>query len=294
MGKKGFIFLLLLALFLAGVSILLVKKLLDAARVPPPPPPVQVITQTVDMVKVLVAKEDIPLGKPVGATNVDVVDMPKNIVAETALRSPDELVGRFAAQYIPRGDIIMQSKAVPPSQLPRASLIIEPGHRLISVRVDEIRANSFLVKNGDYVDLMGNFNVTDDLVKRGGGKPYAGTLPVIFMQRVKVFDIVSGNDAGGTGPQGKGSDVSAGDRRLAKGTTATFDVTPRDAEIIMAGESKCSGLCLVLRRIDDEVITPPPSDMYRSIIDSLTGQNQVKEEAPPPAPAAPVQRKKVL
>ena len=287
---------ILIALVLGALSIYLFKILLDAekekAKIAQP-----AAQEKVELQKVLVTKDDIPMGKAVGSLDVDIVDYPVRLVPPGALTNTDQLSGKLTAALIPKGDVISDKKVVLPSQLPRASMIVEHGRRLLSIRVDEIKANGFLVKNGDFVDLMGTFGIPDGLAK--GGDVNSRTLTVTFLQRVKVFDIIYGNDVGNSGQGDKPGQRAdgGGDRRLARGTTATFDVTTKEAELIMSadGQAQGGGLMLVLRRPDDEVIDPPPSELHKQLIGALQGENTRKkvEEPLPVAPVAPA-RKKIL
>ncbi|MDD5260636.1 MAG: Flp pilus assembly protein CpaB [Methylacidiphilales bacterium] len=299
MPKKGLTFLIILALALAGLSIYLFKTLLDNAKaqanVAPAPQPEQM-----EMQKVLIAKEDIPMGKPIGLLDVDTVDFPQKFTPPGALKSMDDLNGKLSAQLIPKGDILLDKKVALPNQLPRASMIVEPGRRLVSIRVDDIKANGYLVKNGDYVDLVGTFPIPDGMAKPGDTANK--NLTVTFLQRVKIFDIIYGDEAGSTGQEtsgtgpgvGKGKNP-AGDKRMARGTaTATFDVTPHEAELILTAEGQASNLMLMLRRFDDETITPPPSDLYKDLITNLSGESARKKVEEAPVQPAPQPRKRVL
>ncbi len=299
MPKRGLTFLIILALALAGLSLYVFKTLLDNAKAQ-----AKVVeapqVEHMDMQKVLIAKEDIPMGKPVGLLDVETVDFPQKFVPPGALKSMEDLNGKLTAQLIPKGDILLDKKVANPSQLPRASMIVEPGRRLVSIRVDDIKANGYMVKNGDYVDLVGTFPIPDGLAKPGDTANK--NLTVTFMQRVKVFDIIYGDEAGGTGQEASGTAAGAGkgknpaaDKRMARGTaTATFDVTPHEAELILSAEGQASNLMLMLRRFDDETITPPPSDLYKDLITNLSGESTRKKVEEPPVQPAPQPRKRVL
>jgi Flp pilus assembly protein CpaB len=117
--------------------------------------------------------------------------------------------------------------------------------------------------------------------------PIGSRITVTFLQRVRVFDIIHGI-----------SGASAGDeqsnQRLAQGTTATFEVTPEEADIISNAETIASSLWLVLRRFDDEAVRAQRSPLEEKIIASLKRTN-IKAPPPPPEPTkAPAQRKTVF
>jgi Flp pilus assembly protein CpaB len=306
MKNKAFNVLIILALLLGAASLFLIKKYIETEKnkykvAAPVPQSVKVETA-----KVLVATNDIPPAKAFDVLSYKVVDMPKPLVPPSALSQASDLNGRLSAYFIPKGDMILRAKAVLPAQLPRASFMIEPGHRIISVPVSELATSGFVVKNGDYVDLVGNFPVSREMLAPGQ-ELFGSVIAVTFMQRVKVVDIFKGEvqaigdrdttpkDPAATGtPPAKTSSMGNQGRRLGEGTIATFDVTPEQAELIMGAVKASQGIYLVLRNYDDKEERVISNPMHQRIIAGLK-QQQAKQAPPPAAPAPAAQtRKKVL
>jgi Flp pilus assembly protein CpaB len=286
--NKSFTILIVLALFLGIGSLVLIKKLVESERekaLASRPAAVE----KVQTAPVLIVKDNLETGTPLTDLNVGVKQIPQDMMPEGAMSSLDQIRDRFAVQQLFKGEMLLEAKAKTKDQLPKASLMIEKGKRLISVRVDEVKANGYMIKNGDYVDLVGSFNVTEEMLKPGSEKPIGDKLTVTFLQRVRVFDIVHG-DAAAAPQDGSSADNSKG--RIAMGTNAAFEVTPQQAEIITNAESIAGSIWLVLRRFDDDVVFPPTNDLEKGIIDSL--QRSEKSVVAPPPPPKTEKRKTVF
>ena len=292
MKNKAFNVLIVLALFLGAVSIFLIKKFVEVEK-----GKVQTIVQAVEakveMAKVLVATNDIPPAKPFDPLSFKVVDIPKELLPETALTQPSELDGKLSAFFIPKGDMILRAKAVLPNELPRASFMIAPGRRIISIPINEIVTSGFVIRNGDYVDLVGNFQVPRDFLAPQQ-ELFGEIIAVTFMQRVKVVDIFKGEVqiTGETEADGKKGSMGNQGKRLGEGTIATFDVTPLEAELIMGALRASQGINLVLRGYDDKEKRPILNPMHLKILSGLNQEigKTVVQETPPSVNPTPVRR----
>ncbi|MDX6767846.1 MAG: Flp pilus assembly protein CpaB [Candidatus Methylacidiphilales bacterium] len=277
---------MVLALVLGAGSIFLIKKMIDVERQKAlaSKPVIEAAPEVkIEMGDVLFVKEDLETGTPLNDMNVGVLKVPVTVIPDNALRSLDQVKDLFAYQSLFKNEWLLQPKARTRESLPKPSMVIEPGKRLISVRVDEVKANSFLVKNGDFVDLVGSFELEDDMLPTKN-VPMGKKITITFLQRVKIFDIIHGSQVAGgeeTAEGGKG--------RLAMGTNATFEVTQREAEIITNAESVATSIWLVLRRFDDTAIQEPQSELEKNIIANLLRANNSAAEvkAPPPKTALP-------
>lgn len=294
MKNKAFNILIVLALLLGAGSIYLiriyVKQQKEAAGVTLAGAPIKIETS-----KVLVASSDIAAGKDFGPLSYSSVDMPKNLVPETAISVATALEGKVAAVFIPKGDMILASKAVLKSELPRASLMIEPGRRIISIPVTDLSTSGFVVKVGDYVDLAGTFPLNKEFLAEGQ-QVFGSVTSIIFMQRVKVVDIFKGEiEATGGDPKSTSGTPGASGKRLGEGNIATFDVSPKEAEVIMTASRVAQGISLILRRLDDTEERKVENPYHQKVINGLFQRIEDEEVAPVAAPTAPpVTRKKVL
>ncbi len=296
--NKSFNFLIIAALLLGVASIFLIIKYVDA-RVKKASEAAP--TKEYTMKPVIVAKEAIVAGDSFTKYNTEIRTMPDEFLPPNVISDLEELTEKIALYSIPVGDMLLTSKVGQPTQLPKASAIIQKGKRLITIPVDDQSAAGYTVKNGDHVDLVGIFNVTPDLIEREEA-PIGGSLGVTFLQRVEVFDIIHGSsaNAGEAGNQGmtdgaESTEVaSAG--RLAQGTTATFMVSPQEAEVILAASTVAESIYMMLRRYDDEEITPQPSTLHERIANRMTGELEkaVVETAPVVVPVEEPKKKIVF
>jgi len=279
MAKGGiFNILIILALFLAGLMIYLVTHLINSAK---EAGRAEAKPAEVEMVNVLVAAQDIEAGTEIQPGMVPPKSVPKDMVTPETVTSFDQIKDKVAGAFIPANDIIFTNKVKSPNQLRKASLIITPGKRLITVPADFQNAVSFMIKNGDHVDILASFKVLK------GDKDVEGNwvdreMTVTLMQNVEVFDIEYGSNA----PKPKDGNSNEDSGRLGKGQMVTFQVTPQEAERIAALTIKADHIRLTLRRFDDEQIVKGGSIMDVELLKPFL------PEPPPPPPAPAVQEVK--
>ncbi len=185
----------------------------------------------VELVKQVVANQDMPRGTRLNADTVSIRSIPKEWAYADAL-TPDQL-SRFdnAALDVParRGQPILWAQLA--SQGPRSlSDRIEPGRRAVTVPVDDISSVSGLVTPGDRIDLLVS-------VKRN-----AQTTLLPLLQRALVLATGMRTDA-------RPVQDSAADSRNYN--TMTLDVSPEDARRIFAAR-ELGHLTAVLRTPTDE------------------------------------------
>jgi Flp pilus assembly protein CpaB len=180
--------------------------------------------------------------------------------------------------------------------------MISPGMRLISIPINQTRSTSFLVKNGDYVDVVGNLEA--EIYSPTTQQNVNTKITKTVLQKVKVFDIQygavipedeEGAPAATTKKKPKKSSANVDMNRMGRGTTATLEVTPEDAEKLQALVSMASDFALVLRRFDDNNTASisggiTPDILLRGMISS--SDNQAPVAVIPVAPTEPAQQKK--
>jgi len=240
------------------------------------------------MEEVIVTKEAITIGSSFTQFNTEIKAMPEDFVPAGAIKSFEELNDKIAMHNIPMNDMLLNAKVGTPSALPKASAVIPTGKRLVTIGVDDQSAAGFTVKNGDFVDLVGIFEVSAELLEQEE-MPIGQSLSVTFLQKVEVFDIVHGQTSAPTGGE-DGEDVENPDAgRLAQGTTATFIVSPKEAEVILGAQRASDSVYMLLRRYDDEGIIEQPSTLHERIANRLTGdlEQSVIDPGPVEVPVAP-------
>jgi pilus assembly protein CpaB len=185
----------------------------------------QQIVQTVvapapkeDMHEVLVADSDLPAGAFVKPQHLrwqrwPTDDVPASYVLK-GVRSDQEMVGAVVRKRIAAGEPIIDGAVVKPGERGFLAAVLEPGMRAVSVPINPTSANSGLIFPGDRVDLI----LTQSLVEsesEGGVRRVSETV----LNDIRI--IAMGTDTSDDPREGRANE---------KAKTATFEVTPRQAE----------------------------------------------------------------
>lgn len=175
---------------------------------------------------VVVASRDIHAGQLLSTEQLAVRRMPRDFLPATAL--PDdaasELIGRRLLVPLRRGDVVTRTALAP-----RASSLateLPPGHRAVTLAVDDIRSHAGLVRAGDEVDLY--------LLQDRGA---SGSRLSVLLERVPVIAI-------GERMQGAQDDA-------AGYGTITLRASSADAARILLAE-QAGRLSVLLRARGDE------------------------------------------
>lgn len=212
---------------------------------PLPQAKVEVRAETVD---VLVAKADLGLGHITTETSFRWQAWPKEAVPVGALTSAGsatlfrDLAGSIARAPILAGEPITKSKLVKPGEGGVLASILPAGKRAISTKISEDSAVGHLILPNDHVDVL--------LIKREkgrGGKDEHVREPLL--RNVRVLAI------------GQRIETKDG-QKVADGKTATFEVTPAQADKIALAKHQ-GELSLMLRSIADVKIDESELDGKR-------------------------------
>ena len=215
-----------------GLAFVLARSMTAA---PPPPPPV--VQQNVDMVQVLVAKNDIGLGQVAAESSFRWQEWPRQALSPSFVtrqarpKAPFELSGAIARVGIAANEPVNGNKLIKPGSGGVLAAILTPGMRAISVKIAEHTAVGRLILPNDHVDLL--------LTTRGRGRQSNSedVQTEALLRNVRVLAI------------GQMLEVKEG-RRNAEGNVAALELSPSQAELVaqatMRGE-----LSLALRSVAD-------------------------------------------
>jgi pilus assembly protein CpaB len=181
-----------------------------------------------DTIEIVVAKADVIKGSVLSRENLALRRIPVQYVQSGAVRPEDfvRIDGKVVAYDLKGGEMIMWSQ-MERQRVPTFSARLVPGHRAITVVVDEINSISGMLEPGDLIDLM--FSIDQN------GKKVV--LPLL--QSVQVM---------ATG-QRSVDDPKSGERMQF--ATVTLDTTPDQAKnIIIARET--GKLTALLRNPGDQ------------------------------------------
>lgn len=226
----------LIGIGIAGVAGLAAFVLMKGMVNKPPPAPKEV-QQALNTTEVLVARADISLGEVVGDGHfrwqtwpVDAVT-PSFITKSGGLKAQRELAGRIARAPFLAGEPITQHKLIAPGSGGVLAAILPSGMRAISTKIrDEEKAVGRLILPNDHVDVI--------LIRRVRGKSgQENFVSDTLFTNVRVLAI------------GQQIETKEG-KKSAEGTTATLELTPRQAESLALG-NLMGDVTLTLRSVAD-------------------------------------------
>ena len=227
------------------------------------------------MVKVVVAKQDIPERTVIKDNMLKVVDMPADVVPPEAIQDISEVAGSPASIAIRQGDILTTKKIYTDVRMAGFTGMIPPNCRAVSVAITDITGVSGFAKPGDYVDVM--------VVS---GSKDSGLRGEVILQNVQLLAI---NKKGGPAAENAEKD-SADSKKNAEETvikgesdqmaTATLAL-PLDEALKVATASQKGTIYLVLRPVS-------PTDIFTVNTDYVIPAERNVDTAPKANNPAPV------
>lgn len=194
-------------------------------------------TEAPRQVSVLVAAVDIETGTRLTADMVSVKSLPEKEAPRGAI-SPDEGIGGLVAVApVKAGDVLTKDRVRRPSAKLGLAFLVPPGMRAVTVSVDEVSAVGWLLKPGDRVDVLGTFELGDNV-----------TLTRTVLQDVELLAI--GTEVA---PAEEEAPAEGEEKRATapkRETTATLAVTPEEGQRLVLADS-AGKLRLALRRAGD-------------------------------------------
>ena len=224
-------------------------------------------TKPVELVKVVVAKQDIPERTIIKDNMLKVVDMPADVVPAEAVHEISEVTGNPTSVAIQQGDIMTTKKIYTDVRMAGFTGTIPANCRAVSVAITDITGVSGFAKPGDYVDVMVVSGTKD-----GGFKGE------ILLQNVQLLAInKTGSQGAEENNEHKSSDDKNGEEGAIKGnsdamTTATLAL-PLDEALKVATASQKGTIYLVLRPV-------APTDIFTIDTDYMIPGERGTEPAP--------------
>lgn len=193
----------------------------------------------IPLTQVLVATSDMPVGHRVSPDDVAWQDWPEELVNENffvAAENEDainEVAGAIVRTQFYAGEPLLGRKIVQPGQNGMMAAVINEGMRGVAVEISvETAAGGFILPN-DRVDVILTYEIevteNDSIVER------PATQTVLQNVRVLAIDQTISEEDGET---------------VVLGTTATLELTPRHAEILMLA-TRMGDISLTLRGVAD-------------------------------------------
>jgi pilus assembly protein CpaB len=181
---------------------------------------------------VLVAGHDLPSGALVQPDDLIWQSWPDDRVSDAYLRKdrddPQSLAGAVVRLHIAQGEPVSVGRMVKPGERGFLAAVLAPGMRATSVPLTSTSDVAGLILPGDHVDLILSHQIPD--IRDPNAPARTASETVLTNLRVVAIDQTT-NDQ---------------DKKPLSGKTATFEVTPKQAEIIEVAKL-VGNLSLVLR-----------------------------------------------
>ena len=221
-------------------------------------------TRSIATVPAVFAARDIPERTVIKDGMVEVRQIAVDARHNLALSEKAMAVGQTSRQPIAAGEQLLRNKVADGAQAVGFSADIPQGKRAVAVGVNEVVATGGHIGVGDYIDVIGVFEVFDPGAKNTaassqGDKPKA-FVSVTLLQNIQVLAVAQ-NDDPTLQTAGKASDNVARDGSKAK--SVTLALTPEQAEKIFLAE-ETGVLRLALRPFGDDEqrkIAPVTNDL---------------------------------
>ena len=245
---------LLLALFAAGVSAILVYAAIDQTSSK------EGGTGGVSTVPAVVAKTDIPARTQVATSMIELRQVPVNGRSELAYTDLSQVVGKVTRFPISTNEQVLSTKVVSLTGTAEAndslSFVVPKGMRGIAITVSEVISTGGLVLPGDYVDVIGVFDV--DFGAGSDKQEQKAYFAKTVLQNVEVLAVAQKVvDAPPDAVPSEEGAATSGQRERAteadpnpKAITVTMAVTQEQAQLLFLAEANGS-LRLTVRPFGD-------------------------------------------
>lgn len=177
--------------------------------------------------QVVVAAKDIEAGEKLSRDNMRVMDWPRASLVRGASAIVDPLDGRVAAQAVTAGEPILEQRLAASGARPGLSAIIAPGHRAMTVKVNEVVGVAGFALPGNYVDILVTFNHNSE-----------PPISRIVLERILVLAVAQEHTV-------------KDDTKPKVVSAVTLEVTPEQAERLDLARS-VGALSMVLRNQTDK------------------------------------------
>ena len=207
---------------------------------PPPPEPVAAAPQ-IDLDKVLVATKDLGYGSELTDEDTNWVDWPKSSVPVGALsksqtpNAKEDVKSSYVRIPIAGGEPIRKERLIKGVTAGLMSTMLSPGKRAIAVDVTLNNTAGGFIQPNDRVDVIRTYRDTE-ATKDLGHEVYNSE---VVLSNVRVLAIGQTIEKKGAEP-------------VVTGSTATLELDPRQAELIILAQ-RTGQLVLSLRPITDAI-----------------------------------------
>jgi pilus assembly protein CpaB len=213
---------------------------------------------------VLVATSDLELGQAITAQMLQPIAWPTGSQPEGSFNDVKLLEGRVVRAGIYKGEPVLEPKLAPEGTKAGLDSVIKPGHRAITVKVNEVVGVAGFLAPGSYVDLLVNINEDRDK-----------SISRVVLERIMVLAVAQ--------------EANRPDQTKARVVNAvTLEVMPEQAEKIDLARN-VGTLSLMLRNQVDVKGAPTAGITRKDLFDDAAPEKAAVAPTPTKQ-AAPVRR----
>lgn len=194
--------------------------------------------------RVVVATEQIPEMTQIDESMLTIREIPKKYLQPEYLKSISQAVRAVTKATIEKGEQVLGTKLVIVGRETGLAYKVPKGKRAMAIAVNNVTAVASLIKPGNYVDLLGIFDLEGKGASRRGD-----TVAVTLLQSVPVLAV---NQETGEIREAairrkkKGAMLGVGRAREERITTICLSLSPEEAQGIALAE-KLGSIKLTLR-----------------------------------------------
>ena len=217
---------------------------------------------------VVVAQKDMAEGAAVDRMAVGVAQWPLHTIPAGAFTSIDSVAGRVTRMAVFKGEVLVPGRLAPDGTGPGLAVMIPPGKRAVSFRINDVSGIAGLIQPNSRVDIV--------VVMDGGAEK--GRMAKVFMENMRILAI-------GSDPQG------SEDGRPINAPVATVEATPSEGEQLALMTTQ-GQIQLMLRGYGDPDSAKTSGATTTQIVQRLNLAATVSTEPPRAAPrrVTPVRR----
>lgn len=212
---------------------------------------------------VLVAKTNLPVGRFVKADDFRWQGWPDGALAPNYLvkgkRQPDDLAGAVLRASLVAGEPVTDARLVKPGDRGFMAAVLQPGLRALSLPVNPTTGISGFLFPGDRVDLLVTHTVETD----NGGKRKSALATETVLSDLRVLAIDQKTDDQ--------------DNKPIMAKTVTFEVTPKQAEIVRIA-ARLGSLSLTLRSLAEDSAQEPIPDLDAAALVASLEEGDTSDE----------------
>ena len=239
--KRAGPFLIVASLILAGLAAFLVIGIARQATA--------ASRAQVRQVAVVTTTKDIPDRTQITADALEIKPFPADFAPPGAVSTADDLVGKYAQGFMPKGQVIVANQVRLAPAAPLMSDRITPGMVVMWLPMPDVLANSNALKPGDHVDLLLTAPLTASTEKQAQALSTQTTLQNVEIYRIgdDELNVPPPSPSSSNSQTGLGATTSRTYARQSVGLLLNH----QDAVVVKFVKDSGGTLDLVTRSADD-------------------------------------------